>query len=181
MGQLHARDDALYHEITTEDGGYHQFQFLNNVFLNKSSPGLKVNVLEYRYTNSKGKEVTFSWVTDITLSAVNVLQVAKAGRARWKVENETFNTLKNLGYNFEHNYGHGKKYLSTVFCMLMMLAFLIDQIQEICCDLFRKCKQVAGTYRNLWETMRAFFRFSRLYDWERFYLIMAKEKILDSS
>lgn len=179
--QLQSSDDALYHEITTEDGSYHQFQFLNNVSLNKSSPDLKVNVLEYRCTNSKGKEVTFSWVTDITLSAVNVLQIARAGRARWKVENETFNTLKNLGYNFEHNYGHGKKYLSTVFCMLMMLAFLIDQIQEICCDLFRKCKHVAGTYRNLWETMRAFFRFSRLYDWERLYLIMAKEKILDSS
>lgn len=179
--QLRSSDDAVYHEVTTEDGSYHQFQFLNNVSLNKSNPDLKVNILEYRCTNSKGKEVTFSWVTDITLLKINILQIAKAGRARWKVENETFNTLKNLGYNFEHNYGHGKKYLSTVFCMLMMLAFLIDQIQEICCALFRKCKQVAGTYRNLWETMRAFFRFSRLYDWERFYLIMAKEKALDSS
>ena len=59
----------------------------------------------------------------------------RGGRARWKIENETFNTLKNLGYNFEHNYGHGKKYLSTVFGLLMMLAFLLDQIQELCCTL----------------------------------------------
>ena len=29
----------------------------------------------------------------------------RAGRCRWKIENETFNTLKNQGYNFEHNYG----------------------------------------------------------------------------
>jgi hypothetical protein len=65
--------------------------------------------------------------------------------------------------------------------MLMMLAFLIDQVQEVCCTLFRKCKQVAGTYRNLWETMRAFFRFTRLHDWETFYLIMTKEKALDTS
>jgi hypothetical protein len=178
--QLYSRDDAVYHEVTTEDGSYHQFQFLNDVPLNKSSQDVRVNVLEYRCTDPKGKEVTFSWVTDITLSVINVMMIAKAGRARWKVENETFNTLKNLGYNLEHNYGHGKKYLSTVFCMLMMLAFLIDQVQEMCCTLFRKCKQLAGTYRNLWETMRAFFQFVRLYDWERFYLIMAKEKVLDT-
>ena len=179
--QLHSRDDVAYHDITTEDGSYHQFQFLNDVPLNKSNQDVRVNVLEYRCTNPKGKEVTFAWVTDITLSTTNVMKIAKGGRARWKVENETFNTLKNLGYNFEHNYGHGKKYLSTVFCMLMMLAFLIDQIQEISCSLFRKCKQVAGTNRNLWETMRAFFRLTRLNNWEMFYLIMAKEKILDTS
>ena len=58
-----------------------------------------------------------------------------AGRARWKIENETFNTLKNQGYCFEHNFGHGEKNLSTVFAFLMMLAFLIDQIQQRCCKL----------------------------------------------
>ncbi|MEZ4549426.1 MAG: hypothetical protein R2874_02835 [Desulfobacterales bacterium] len=46
----------------------------------------------------------------------------RGGRARWKIENETFNTLKNQGYNFEHNYGLGVKNLSLIFAMLMMLA-----------------------------------------------------------
>ena len=101
---------------------------------------MKVNVLEYRVTTLKGKELNFSWVTNITLSKANVLKISKGGRARWKVENETFNTLKNLGYNLEHNYGHGKKYLSTILCMLMMIAFLIDQIQEICCAIYRRCR-----------------------------------------
>jgi len=179
--QLHSRAETVYHEVTTEDGSYHQFQFLNDVALNKSSKDLRVNVLEYRRTNPKGKEVTFSWVTDITLSINNLMKIANAGRARWKIENETFNTLKNLGYNFEHNYGHGKKYLSTVFCMLMMLAFLIDQVQEICCSLFQRCKVFEGTYRGLWETMRGLLRITRLYDWETFYLIMIKEKTLDTS
>jgi hypothetical protein len=177
--QLHER--AEYHEMTLEDGSYHQFHFLNGVPLNKSHKDLRVNVLEYRYTDPKGKESTFSWVTDITLSKNNVMAISKAGRARWRIENETFNTLKNLGYNFEHNYGHGKRYLSTVLCMLMMLSFLIDQIQEICCCLFRRCKEKAGTYRGLWEAMRSLFRFVRLYDWETFYLVMAEEKTLNTS
>ncbi len=50
-------------------------------------------------------------------------QVMRGGRGRWKIENETFNTLKNQGYQLEHNYGHGQKHLATVFGLLMMLPF----------------------------------------------------------
>jgi len=52
----------------------------------------------------------------------------RAGRSRWKIENETFNTLKNLGYHFMHNFGHGKDYLSTMFAYLMLMAFYVDQL-----------------------------------------------------
>ena len=179
--QLENREETTYHEVSTGDGNYHQFRFLNKVSLNKSNEDLLVNMIEYRVTNSKGKELNFSWVTNIPISKTNVLKIAKGARARWKIENETFNTLKNLGYNFEHNYGHGKKYLSTVLGMLMMLAFLIDQVQEVCCSLFQQCKKVTGTNRNLWESMRTLFRYMRLDSWERFYLIVAKVELLDSS
>src|SRR2546427_9505695 len=52
-------------------------------------------------------------------------------------ENETFNTLKNQGYNFEHNYGHGEQHLSGVCAVLRMLAFLVDQTQPLCCAVFQ--------------------------------------------
>jgi hypothetical protein len=142
---------------------------------------VKVNAVEYRVTGAKGKEMNFSWVTNIRLSKTNLLKIAKAGRARWKIENETFNTLKNLGYNLDHNYGHGKKYLSTIFCMLTMLAFLIDQVQEASCSLFRRCKKAAGTYRDLWQSMRTLFQYVPLSDWERFYLIITRDAPLDTS
>jgi len=45
------------------------------------------------------------------------------GRARWKIENETFNTLKNQGYHLNIIMGMEIKPVSG-FCMLMMLAFL---------------------------------------------------------
>lgn len=179
--QIETSEQAVYHEITTDDEHYHQFRFLNGASLNKSNQDVLVNVIEYRHTNHKGKEINFSWVTNIPVSTNNVLKIAKGGRARWKIENETFNTLKNLGYNFEHNYGHGKKHLSTVFCMLMMLAFLIDQVQEVCCSLFQMCKKKAGTYRNLWESMRTLFKYVRLISWERFYLIIARGEELDTT
>lgn len=178
--QLETSDRTLYHEIQTDDGYCHQFTFLNETSLNKSNPDVKVNVLGYRQTNPKGKKSNFSWVTNITISTSNVLKIMRAGRARWKLENETFNTLKNLGYNFEHNYGHGKKYLSTVFCMLMMLAFLIDQVQEVSCTLFQGCRKASTTYRHLWEKMRTLFQFISLSSWENFYLILAKKNPLDT-
>ena len=81
----------------------------------------------------------------------------RGGRARWKIENETFNTLKNQGYNFEHNYGHGQQNLSVVFAMLMMLAFLVDQTQQLCCALFQAVWAKLGSKRLLWERMRALF------------------------
>lgn len=179
--QIDESEETAYHEIRTEDKVLHQFRFLNDASLNKSNQDVKVNLIEYRVTNSKGKELNFSWVTNIEVSPTNALKIAKAGRARWKIENETFNTLKNLGYNFEHNYGHGKKFLSTNFCMLMMLAFLIDQVQEISCSLFQRCKKKAGTYRGLWQSMRTLFRFIPLKNWEHFYLVLTKETLLDTS
>ncbi len=176
--QLASSKKSKYHEIHTEDESYHQFYYLNDVSLNKSRADVKVNVLEYRCTNKKGKTVNFSWVTDIKLNKTNVLKIAQAGRARWKIENETFNTLKNLGYNFEHNYGHGKQHLSTNFCLLMMLAFLIDQIQEACCTVYQRCKKKMGTYRDLWHKMCVLFQALALSNWENLYEIILGTKKL---
>ena len=81
-----------------------------------------------------------------------------AGRARWKIENETFNTLKNQGYHLEHNYGHGEKNLSVVLALVMMLAFLVDQVQQLCCPLFQAAWRKQGTKRQLWGEIRHHFR-----------------------
>ncbi|MCL2717100.1 MAG: hypothetical protein FWD68_21795, partial [Alphaproteobacteria bacterium] len=56
-------------------------------------------------------------------------------RARWKIENEGFNVLKNNGYNLEHNFGHGKKHLAMMFAAKNMLAFamhtLCDSVESL--------------------------------------------------
>ena len=179
--ELENSESTKYHEFEDEKGFFHHFRFLNDVPLNKSYPNLRVNFFEYRQTNLDGKELNFSWVTNIRILENNIYQLMRGGRSRWKIENETFNTLKNLGYNFDHNYGHGKQYLSTVFCLLMMLAFLIDQIQEIACSLFQSAKKAAGTYRGLWERMRVLFEYVAVSSWEMFYQLIAKKQLLDTS
>ena len=135
----------------------HRFSFLNQVPLNESNQDLLVNFVEYwEITPNKVKH--FSWVTDFTVTQSNVFLIMRGGRARWKIENETFNTLKNQGYHFEHNYGLGKKNLSLVFAMLMMLAFLVDQTQQLSCSLFRAVWTKQKSKRSLWERMRSLFK-----------------------
>lgn len=96
------------------------------------------------------------------------MTLMRGGRARWSIENETFNTLKNQGYNFEHNFGHGYLHLSTCFAFLMMLAFLIDQIQQLSCEVFQKALSGADTKKALWEKMRVLFEMANFAGWTQF-------------
>jgi hypothetical protein len=117
-----------------------------------------VNFLEYREYDAEGKcRKNFTWITDLHVIHRNAWLLVRGGRARWHIENETFNTLKNQGYHYEHNYGHGQQNLSVVFAMLMMLAFLVDQTQQLCCGLFRAVWQKLGSKRALWEILRSHF------------------------
>lgn len=141
--------------IDKESDVSHQFNFFNGVALNKSNPDLLVNFLEYWQIRPDGKTVSFSWVTDIQLTAENVQEVMRAGRARWKIENETFNTLKNQGYHLGHNFGLGKKNLSGVFTTLMMLAFLVDQTQQMSCWLYRDVAERCKTKKRMWAKIRS--------------------------
>src|SRR6266700_3364005 len=139
----------------------HRFRFVNDVPLNGSHADVRVNFIEY-WEMGHDKVQHFSWVTDLRVNKRNVFRLMRGGRARWKIENETFNTLKNQGYNFEHNYGHGEQHLSVVFATLMMLAFLVDQTQQLCCALFQAVWAKLGSKRLLWERMRALFYDYRL-------------------
>ena len=69
-----------------------------------------------------------TFITNIEITQENVAQIAKAGKARWKIENENNNTLKTKGYHLEHNFGHGKKYLSEFLFTLNILAFLLHTV-----------------------------------------------------
>lgn len=155
----------------------HFFRFVNGVVLNQSNPDLLVNVLEYWEVSDKGTK-SFSWVTDFPITKENAYQIMRGGRARWKIENETFNTLKNQGYQFEHNFGLGKEHLSTNFVQLMMLAFLVDQAQQLCCALFRSVWKKLGSKKEIWEQMRAMFYAFNLESMEMLYraLLYGHEK-----
>jgi hypothetical protein len=172
FAHLHAADAAGRTQSDTQvdpaTGVVHHFRFHNRVPLNEAHPDCLVNVLEYweihptrivKKVERVGKVQHFSWITAFVLMPDNVYAIMRGGRARWKIENETFNTLKNQGYHLEHNYGHGVQNLSVVLAFLMMLVFLVDQTQQLCCPLFQAAWKKRGhNKRSLWEEMRNLFR-----------------------
>ena len=134
----------------------HRFRLVNDVPLKASNADVRVNVIAYG-ERGHGQTQHLSWVTDLRVSKRTVYRLMQGGRARWKIDNETCNTLKNQGDNFEHNDGHGEQHLSVVWAMVRMLAFLVDQTQQLCCALCRAVWTKLGSKRLLWERMRALF------------------------
>lgn len=157
----------------TKDGTTHHYRYINQVPLNRSHPNFKVNFLEYWETNKKGEKQHFCWVTDITITHENVYQIMRGGRSNWRIENNTFNTLKNQDYHFSHNFGHGYKNLCSVFGMLMMLAFAIDQIQELFCSLFKAARAKFKSRTSLWEKMRGMFVEHLIDSWDDLFNVIA--------
>ena len=118
------------------------------------------------------KTRTESWVTDLEVTQENVVLYVRGAKARWKIENECFNTLKNQGYNLSHNYGHGEKNLSFNFYLLTVMAFTLHQIAELCDIAFQQCRKKAGSKRSLWEKLRTYactFIFESMEQLLRFY------------
>jgi hypothetical protein len=143
--------------LADEQGLQHYFAWTNDLCLSESAIDVTVNYLLYEQTDKKGKATRWTWVTNLRLTARTVESVMRIGRARWRIENETFNTLKNQGYHFEHNYGHGAQNLATVLALLMLLAFTVDQIQQRCYQLFRQLWKGLGTKAKLWASLRNLF------------------------
>jgi hypothetical protein len=170
--------DGSTHEFqqVDEKGLVRGYRFRNHVPLNSEHRDLLVNFIDYWEIRPNGTTFMYACVTDLLLTADNVAEIVRAGRARWKVENETFNTLKNQGYHLEHNYGHGKKHLATVFATLMMLTFLIDQIQETCCRYFQEARREYRSKARLWERIRAYFALCKLASWEALYAAIIWKK-----
>jgi hypothetical protein len=164
--------------IKIVDKNRYIFRYANNVSLNDTKDSPKVNFFECDVEELSGKKIVkkhFSWVTNINITDDNVYKLMCGGRARWKIENETFNTLKNQGYQFEHNFGHGKKNLHTIFAFLMMIAFLIDQIQEATCGLFQAALKKQFTRRALWEKLRSFFYLYLIESWADLWGAMGRD------
>lgn len=164
MKEAYDRGQTQVYTLQDDDGTLHHFRWLKNATLNQGRSDLHVHMLEYWEIPSKEGEAIrhFSWITDLEFDETSVYQLMRGGRARWRIENETFNTLKNQGYHFEHNFGHGEQNLSVILALLMMLAFLVDQVQQICDPLFQAVLKKVGRKCRLWERMRHAFHSFRL-------------------
>ena len=168
--EIHRRQSAgelvEWQSPMSEEGSVSGYRFTHDVPINATYKELSVNYLEWWEIDKEGKQKVFTWVTNLPITPENVFELARSARARWRIENELFNTLKNQGYEYGRNYGHGSRYLSSTLGSMTMLAFLLDQAQEQACRVFKEAREACRTKRGLWERMRAMILTFRIPDWE---------------
>jgi predicted transposase YbfD/YdcC len=160
-----------------------EYRFTNGIVLANADVKRAVNFLDFietiQWVGKRGvlkeKRVHYSWITDLSIFDSNCEEFARAGRTRWKIENETFNTLKNQGYEFEHNFGHGYKNLSVNMANLMMLAFTVDQLQALGCSSFKRAYiRAHEKISSLWEYIKGLHLVGlvELNSWEMLYGVL---------
>lgn len=151
-------------------------RFINDIPINGSAKSLNINWIEIVEKDKSGKLLyRNAFVTNMIVTKENVFDISLAGRARWKIENETFNTLKTKGYNLEHNYGHGNKNLSNVFATMNLLAFACHGIADILCHKYRKINELIKCRREFFEEIRVATKLIVFTSWDHLF-----DTILDS-
>jgi hypothetical protein len=143
------------------------YRWLSAVPLRSTDDALMVNWFSIEILNAKGKRTYYnSFVTDLEITAATVAELAACGRARWKIENETFNVLKTGGYNLEHNFGHGKETLASVLVVLNLLAFAFHTSARLAVLAWREAVVARGPTYRFFEHLRTVTVYVVFQDWD---------------
>jgi len=124
--------------------------------------GHKVNWIEcdeiVRRIAGKIEKKRFVFLTSQKVTWSNVSEICQAGRLRWKIENEGFNTQKNHGYNMKHKYSRVSWPAAKNYYQCLQIGHLINMLIELSAD-FKKFKIGKMTVKKLWEGLRGFLKF----------------------
>jgi len=143
------------------------YRWLSAVPLRATEDAIAVNWFSIEIFNDKGKRTYHnSFVTDLAVSADTVAELAACGRARWKIENETFNVLKTGGYNLEHSFGHGKQTLANVLVALNLLAFAFHTAAYLAVLAWRAAVSARGPKYRFFEHLRTITTYVVFQDWD---------------
>ena len=145
--------------------------------LREGKDALIVNWLGVTISDAKGK-VTYdgAFVTSLDVTRENVVEIAACARARWKIENETFNVLKNNGYHLEHNFGHGKQNLAMTFAAMNLLAFAFHTVCDCLEGLWTAARLAKRARKRFFEHIRTITAYLVFPDWETLMTTLIKSK-----
>ncbi len=143
------------------------YRFVNRVPIRRGKDALLVNWCEL-ITTDEDEQIIFinSYITNHEITIANVVDIIKSGRTRWKIENEHNNTLKNHGYNMEHNFGHGKKYLSQLLLTFNLLAFLFHTVLNVMDDKYKLLREKLPTRKIFFEHIKALTTYMFFNNWD---------------
>jgi len=143
------------------------YRFVNKAPLRGSDDALEVNWCELTITKEDGSVVfRNAWASDHELTEKNVESFARAGRGRWKIENENNNVLKTKGYHLEHNFGHGTENLAAVMATMNLLAFLFHTLLGLLDQKYQVIRAKIGSRKSFFDDLRALMRYICFETWD---------------
>lgn len=155
----------------------HRYRWLCDVPLRNGNDALHVNWFEIEIVDASGK-VTYrnSFITDLQVSKDNVAELTQCARARWKIENETFNVIKTKGYNIEHNFGHGKENLSCILATLNLLAFAFHTACDLRDELWQRVRTKLATRQRFFNNLSTIISYLIFSSWTELLETLAFER-----
>jgi hypothetical protein len=190
--------DWIDHLVVGHDGGLQQwsvrhwngrfgevftYRYANHLPLRADQDALTVNWCELTITNETSGEILYrnAFATNHPVTRSTVTSIVRAGRARWKSENENHNVLKTKGYHLEHNYGHGKLYLASLLLTLNLLAFLFHTVLDLLHEKYQILRAALATRKTFFDDIRALLRYLLFKSWDDLLDFMLQQLELGSS
>jgi len=179
---LAATGDVRMIEVERRKGKHRYtdtYRFANRLPLRDGEGALDVDWCELTTTRDDGKILyKNAFATNHSITATNVADVVRDGRARWKVENENNNTLKTKGYHLTHNFGHGEKHLSSLLATFNLLAFLFHTLLDLMDSRYR-CIRGFLPRKRFFNDLRALTCYLCFDSWDTLMAFMVEKLELD--
>lgn len=164
-----------YRHWTGKKRQLYRYRYRNDVPLRDGDDALRVNWMELTIMDTDGTVTRrFSFVTDLTLTDANIINMIAAGRSRWKIENEHNNTLKTKGYHLEHNFGHGRQHLSNFLMTLNLLAFLFHTVSHRFDRRYQLVRKTLGRRKTFFHDVQALTKYFFYDNWTHLLTTMIK-------
>jgi hypothetical protein len=158
------------HTVTQKTTGKrltHRYRWFEDAPLRDGQDAMLVNWVGVTITDAKG-HVTYdnAFVTSLPVTRDIVAEIVACARARWKIENESFNVLKSNGYHFEHNFGHGKQNLAMMFAAMNLLAFALHTVCDCLEQLWTTARTAKRARTRFFEHIRTITAYLVFPDWK---------------
>ena len=145
----------------------YRYRWFEQAPLREGKDALLVNWVGVTITDAEGKTTCDSaFVTSLPVTRDTVAEIVACARARWKIENESFNVLKSNGYPLEHDFGHGKQTLAMMFAALNLLAFAIHTVCDCLEQIRIDAKTAKRARKRFFEHIRTITAYLVFPDWQ---------------
>jgi hypothetical protein len=164
-GEVKTLETRQWHKRSKE---IYSYRYVNQVPIRDAQPALNVNWCELILTRESDGKLLYkgTFITNHELTDDIVPLVVKAGRCRWKTENENHNVLKTKGYHLEHNFGHGQDHLAAIILTLNLLAFLFHTVLHLVDESYQQIRLKRGTRKGFFQDVLCLTKFILFDSWQ---------------